>query len=144
MVYVCVDAALVTYETVHNIVQQKQSVRESSHTETPKKEMKKRGGHATQAFTIPFKATMCDCRLYIGNLRRNVCCNHSEQENDFVSSNSHSKAGVSSVNGGHSVCCSKDRVFLYQLGLSKKTENEILVGKTVFGYLQRSAPRHQS
>ena len=31
--------------------------------------------------------------------------------------------------------------FFFQLELRKKTEQEIVVGKTVFGYLQRSARR---
>ena len=33
-VYVCVDTVLVTYNTVHNIVQPKQSVREASRTQS--------------------------------------------------------------------------------------------------------------
>ena len=33
--------------------------------------------------------------------------------------------------------------FLFQLGLRKKTEGEIVVGKMVFGYWQRSARKHQ-
>ena len=33
-VYVCVDTVLVTYDTVHSIVEGKKSVREASHTQT--------------------------------------------------------------------------------------------------------------
>ena len=33
--------------------------------------------------------------------------------------------------------------FFLQLGLREKTEQEIVVGQTVFGYWQQSAHRHQ-
>ena len=58
-VHVCVDTVLVTYNRVQNIVQPKPSVREASRTQT-------RQLHKTAvrpAFTFPFKATTCDCRL---------------------------------------------------------------------------------
>ena len=52
-------------------------------------------------------------------------------------------ADVSSLNGGRSLRCLKDRVFLFQLDFEKETEQEIVVGKTVFGYWQQSAHRHK-
>ena len=39
-VYVCVDTVLVAYNTVHNIVQPKQSVREASRTQTTQRNEK--------------------------------------------------------------------------------------------------------
>ena len=53
----------------------------------------------TELASFPFKATTCDCRLCIGNLRCIVRYNHGRQGNDFLFSNSHSMAGVSSFNG---------------------------------------------
>ena len=76
----------------------------------PHKEMKKQAGQATPAFTFPFKATTCDCRLYIGNLRH-IC--HGGKGNDFLFSNSHAMADVSNFNGGRSLRCPKDRVFFF-------------------------------
>ena len=52
-------------------------------------------------------------------------------------------ADVSGFNDGRSLRCPKDRGFFFQLGLKKETEQEIVVGKTVFGYWLRSAHRHQ-
>ena len=53
-VYVCVDPVLVTYNTVHNIVQPKQSVREASHTQTTQGNEKAcRSGYA--GIYIPFQ-----------------------------------------------------------------------------------------
>ena len=58
-VYECVDTVLVTYDTVHKIVQPKPSVREASRIQTTQ-------GHKRAVrgvFTFPFKATTCDCQL---------------------------------------------------------------------------------
>ena len=53
-VYVCVDTVLVTYNTVHNIVQPKQSVREASRTQTTQgNEKAGRSGYAS--IYIPFQ-----------------------------------------------------------------------------------------
>ena len=53
-VYVCVDTALVTYNTAQNIVQPKQSVREASRTQnTQKNEKAGRSGYA--GIYIPFQ-----------------------------------------------------------------------------------------
>ena len=82
MVYVCVDAAMVAYETVYNIVQGKNQCA-TPRALQPHKELKKRAGQATPPFTFPFKATTFDCPLYIGNLRRNIRCNHGGEGKDF-------------------------------------------------------------
>ena len=102
--------------------------------------MKKRAGQATPAFTFPFKATTCDCRLYIGNLR------HIRQGLKgmiffFPTATQWQKCPVLMA----TVAFAARRIgFFFQLGLKKETEQEIVVGKTVFGYWQRSARRHQT
>ena len=53
-VYVCVDTVLVTYNTVHNIVQPKQSVRQASRTKT-KQGNEKAGRSGYAGNYIPFQ-----------------------------------------------------------------------------------------
>ena len=82
MAYVCVVAALVTYETVNNIVHGKnQCLR--PRTLKPHKKIKMQAGQATPTSTFALKATTFDCGLYISNLRCNVRCNHGGQGNAF-------------------------------------------------------------
>ena len=53
-VYVCVDTVLITYDTVHNIIQRKQSVREASHTQTTQGN-EKAGTSGYAGIYIPFQ-----------------------------------------------------------------------------------------
>ena len=64
-VYVCVDTVLVTYNTAHNIVQPKQSVREASRTQTTQgNEKAGRSGYA--GIYIPFQGY----HLRLSNIHR--------------------------------------------------------------------------
>ena len=79
---------------VHNIVERKQSVPDTSRTQTTQAiEKACKSGHAS--FRFPLKTATGGCRLYIRNLRRNVSCNHGGQGNVFPLSTSHSIAVVS-------------------------------------------------
>ena len=112
------------------------------HALKPHKKMKTGVDQAAPPFTFPFQATTCVCRSCIGNfVVMSVVIMGGRGMIFFFPTATQSQTCPVLM---PAVAFAARRIELfYQQGLMKKTEQDIVVGKTVFGSWRRTACRHQ-